>query len=94
MKDLEMEDRIGKQVVFTYEQETARVKAEFFTGADVVSWKYLTADEYYGLEDWLAPHLPKVYDADALQADTANMCFDTDGEETNFEIMLNELVKA
>jgi hypothetical protein len=87
-------EAIDKQVVFTSEEHTARIKAQFFNGEEEVSWKYLTAEEYYGLEDWLSPKLPKVYEANELMADTANMGFDTEnGEETNFELMLGNLLK-
>jgi hypothetical protein len=90
----ETTDLATKQVVFTNDTNTARVKAEFFIGEEVFDWKFLTPEEYYGLEDWLSPKLPKVYEAEELLADTANMGFDTEnGEETNFEIMLGELVK-
>jgi hypothetical protein len=90
----ETTDLATKQVVFTEEEHTARIKVQFFNGEEEVSWKYLTAEETYGLEDWLSPKLPKVYEAEELLADTADMGFDTEnGEETNFELMLEELVK-
>lgn len=88
-----MEDRITKEVKFQYDEPSGRIMAEFMEGNDRKSWKWLTAEEYYGLEDWLTP-LPKTYEAGQFYADvSANACFDTNGEPTNFEDLLYELVK-
>ena len=94
MQDATTGDRKDKRVVFYYKEETAEVKADFFIGNTRMESKSITNTEYDALEDWITP-LPKTYDAQSLYEDvSANACFDTDGEETNFELILWDLVKA
>jgi hypothetical protein len=82
-----------KKVLFKEVEATGGIMVEFFNNEDRIDWKWLTADEFNGLEEWL-PSLPKEFNAKELYDEvSANACFDTDGEPTNFEEMLYELVK-
>ncbi len=82
-----------KKVLFKEVEATGGIMVEFFNNEDRIDWKWLTSDEFNGLEEWL-PSLPQEFEAKKLYDEvSANACFDTDGEETNFELMLWELVK-
>jgi glutamate mutase epsilon subunit len=67
--------------------------AEFLVGEDVIDYKAIPVVEYDGLLDVVDfENLPVVLDAKELHNDWGNLSFDTDGEPTNFEQMLDELI--
>lgn len=67
--------------------------AEFLVGEDVVNYKAIPVVEYDGLLDVVNfENLPVVLDAEELHNNWGDLWFDTDGEPTNFEVMLDELM--
>jgi hypothetical protein len=83
---------MSKQVRI-YETETDFI-AEFLKGEVVVNRKAIPVVEYDGLLDVVDfEKLPVTLEAQTLYDDWGNLWFDTDGEPTNFEEMLFELVE-
>lgn len=82
---------ISKQVRII-ETETDFI-AEFLKDGEVVDRKVIPVVEYDGLLEVVDfENLPVMLDAQELYDDWGNLWFDTDGEPTNFEEMLEELV--
>jgi hypothetical protein len=68
--------------------------AEFMSDGDVVDYKAIPVVEYDGLLSVVDfENLPVVLDAQELYDNWDDLCFDTDGDTTNFELMLYNLVK-
>jgi hypothetical protein len=68
--------------------------AEFMSGGEVVDYKAIPVVEYDGLLSVVDfENLPVVLDAQELYDSWDDLCFDTNGESTNFELMLYNLVK-
>jgi hypothetical protein len=68
--------------------------AEFLVGDDVVDYKAIPVVEYDGLLSVVDfEQLPVTLDAQELYDNWGDLCFDTDGEPTNFEDMLDELIR-
>lgn len=68
--------------------------AEFMRDGDVVDYKAIPVIEYDGLLDVVNfENLPVVLDAQELHDNWGDLCFDTDGEPTNFELMLDKLME-
>jgi hypothetical protein len=68
--------------------------AEFLKDGDVVDYKAIPVVEYDGLLSVVNfEELPVVLDAQELYDGWDDLCFDTEGEPTNFELMLYNLVK-
>ena len=83
---------MSKQVRI-YETETDFI-AEFLKDEVVVNRKAIPVVEYDGLLDVVDfEKLPVTLEAQTLYDDWGNLWFDTDGEPTNFEEMLFELVE-
>ena len=82
-----------RKQVRIYETETDFI-AEFLKDEVVVSHKSIPVVEYDGLLDVVDfEKLPVTLEAQTLYDDWSNLWFDTDGEPTNFEEMLFELVE-
>lgn len=83
---------MSKQVRI-YETETD-FEAQFLLNGEVVEQKRITVDEYDGLLAVVDfDNLPVTLEAQALYDQWDDLWFDTDGEPTNFEEILFELVK-
>ena len=83
---------MSKEVTI-YETETDFI-AVFSKDAVTVDSKTITVVEYDGLLDVIDFNsLPVTIDAQELHNDWGNLCFDTDGEPTNFELMLDKLME-
>jgi hypothetical protein len=82
---------MSKQVRIT-ETETD-FEAEFLSNGEVVEKKRITVDEYDGLLAVIDfEKLPVTLEAQELYDEWDNLWFDTDGEPTNFENILIELM--
>lgn len=83
---------MSKQVRI-YETETD-FEADFLVNGEIVEKKRITVDEYDGLLAVVDfDNLPVTLDAKELYDQWDDLWFDTDGEPTNFEAILFELVK-
>jgi len=88
-----------KTVQFSFDKETLRHKAVFINGQEEVSHKWLTRTEEDGLQEVFSltrpDGRPVLHDAgiicDAIE--NGDIFFDTE-EETNFEILLSELLSV
>lgn len=83
-----MED---KNIIFTKEEHTARIKAEFFLDGVMEDAKYLNTIEYDGLEH-LFEEFPMTIEAGWMYEELEHLCFDDDGEGTVFEDMVMKLM--
>jgi hypothetical protein len=83
---------MSKEVTI-YETETDFI-AVFSKDAVTVDSKTITVVEYDGLLDMIDFNsLPVTIDAEKMYDEWDNLCFDNDGDATNFELMLYNLVK-
>lgn len=80
------------QVHITYEPGTARYRADFLHAQTIVSSKALTPVEIEGLLDVIEFDDDLTLDAIELNELLAGAYFDNDGQETNFELMLADLL--
>jgi hypothetical protein len=80
------------QLQITYHPETDCVKAELILDGEHVEEKNLTNVEMEGLADFIDFELPtQILDAQEVYRWVTEECwFDTDGEPTNLELMLEE----
>jgi hypothetical protein len=79
--------------VVIYETETDFI-AVFSKDGVTVDSKTITVVEYDGLLGMVDFNsLPVTIDAVKLYNEWDNLCFDTNGEPTNFELMLDNLMK-
>jgi len=75
-----------------YETETD-FEADFLVNGEVLEKKRITVDEYDGLLAVVDfDNLPVTLDAKELYDKWDTLWFDTDGEPTNFEEILEELI--
>lgn len=83
----------NKQVRFNLDSAFDYI-AEFISDGDVVASKVITSVEADGLEEYVTfDTLPVTLDAQYLYDSLESMCFDNEGEETNFEATLRDLVE-
>jgi len=83
---------MSKEVTI-YETETDFI-AVFSKDAVTVDSKTITVVEYDGLLDMIDfNNLPVTIDAEKMYDEWDNLWFDNDGDATNFELMLYNLVK-
>ena len=67
--------------------------AEFLVDGEAVDYKAIPVVEYDGLLSVVNfEELPVTLDAQELHDNWGDLCFDTDGEPTNFEEMLDKLI--
>ena len=88
-----MKDKI---IEFTYDPATAYYVASFVNDGQLFESKALTVAEYEGLsEAYDFQRTPFSVTASHLSSDIESIYFDTEnGEETNFEIILQEFLEA
>lgn len=81
-----------KYITFDFQENTARISAEFWSDGVMKNRKYLTRIEEEALEPILE-EFPCDVDAKWMLGAMEGLFFDNDGEPTNFEEMVYELVK-
>jgi hypothetical protein len=85
---------MSKYVTFYPEENTARIRAEFWNGNLMSTSKYLTNVEDDALTElYEGEGLPFTIPAEELEQAMEYLCFDNDGEPTNFEHMLFNLIE-
>jgi hypothetical protein len=85
---------MDKYITFDVEESTARISAEFWSNKVMKNRKYLTRIEEEALEP-IFEEFPCDVDAGWMYKALEDGCyfFDNNGEATNFEEMVYELVK-
>lgn len=86
---------MSKSIMFSYDDLTSDYTAVFYDDHRVFDSKHLTHVEVEGLSEIIDfAHVPMTLDADQLNNHIHDLFFDTEdeGQETNFEIMLQKLI--
>lgn len=85
---------MSKFVTFYPVEIAARIRAEFWNGNLMSTSKFLTHVEEDALEElYEGDVLPFTISADELEQAMEHLCFDNNGEPTNFEHMLFNLIE-